>query len=380
MNLGSLLGAMLALVVAMVLACRMARVACSDDDCQTLGTVLLQAMTHKRSSHQPSSVTKKDTIVGTLFDWRGQPMQRSNGESLLAISKSLSKVDAAVEDQRGSNPKLEIKRKMQQSDPEAGLESFPRHVGTEDVTLVTRVRVAPMNMTARRPLQSAAARFRDNLQRARMTGNRTLQAAVVQTRQRSSFANNVTHSSQVQATNRSRAQRTSPRPAPAAEVPDRERESYSIRGPRLPGLLPPINLAGLTSLWHHLRNNGTGLEREAPVSHTSEQVRVLVEAARHKNSWLLIVVAMAILLSIMFVWRCFFISRGSERLPGFDNLENEDYSHEAWVLQSGKRSSGNILIPPLALQPASLPHEKARSSSPVPNRNPDRTEPRSRLF
>lgn len=375
MNLGLLFGAMLALVVAMVLACKMAR-ACTDNNCQTWGTVLL-AMSRSRSSDQHSSLTKKKTVAEALSELRSKPTDSANGESLLAIRKSVSKVHAAVEDQMGSNPKLDIERNMQQSVHEVGPESFPKHVGTEDVSVATRGRHSPRNMTAQRPFQITASQFRRHLQHARRTGNRTLRAALAQTVHRSSFANNATRSLQVQAANRSHAQSIAPRPTPAAEVPELERGPHSSRGPWLPGLLPPINLAGLASLWHLLRrSSGTSLEPELQVSYLDQQIHMAVEAARQHNSWLLIAAAVAIFLSILFAWQCCFRSpRG--RLPGFDidNLENEVCQHEAWVLHqepnSGKRSSGSNFIPTLALPPASRSHEKARSPM---------QEPRSRLF
>lgn len=371
MNLSykGLIGAALALLVAVALACKMAQAVRTDDPCHTPGS---------RSSHQPRSITKKKTVVEALFEFQSQPMQSANGESLLAVSKSLSKVDAAVEDQKGL---------VGNTQGPTGPERFERDNGTEDVTVAKRVGFAPMNVTAPRPLQSAASRVRHSLQRARRKGSGTLQAAVAQTGHGSSFANIVNRSLQVQATNRSHAQRSAPRPPPAAEVPEIERGPHSSRGPRLPGLLPPLNLAGLGSFWLLLRqNNRTGLGRGMPVSHLGGRVRVaVVPSSIHRNSWLLIAVAAAILLSIYFAWRCFSSSQsGSERLPGLDDMEKEDYSHEAWVLQaassSGKRSSGNILAQALAMQSASFPPEHARSTSPVPTRNPDVKEPRSRLF
>jgi len=264
-------------MVAVALTCKIqARVVCIDDACQTLGTSLLSLST--RSSRLPSGVTKKEPIVEAgeaSFELRSQPMQSANGESLLATSNSLSKAHAPVEDQKGLDPKLESEMKTQQSRHGAGAEHLPRHVGTENVTLATRVRFEPRNMTAQSPHQSAATQVHHNLQRARGTENTTLQAAMQQ---------------------------------------------------------------------------------------IDEQVHVVVEVARHTNSWFLIAVVVAILLGIMFAWRCFFSSES--RIPVFDTLDDESYRlHEAWILHKPS-SSG----------------EKARSSNPVPIRKPDLKEPRSRLF
>lgn len=344
MILGALFGAMLAFVAALVLACT-AR-ACTDNNCQTLGTVLLAMSRTRIGSDQHSGLTKKKTVAEALSELRSEPMDSANGESLLAIRKSVSKVHATVEDQMGSNPKLDIEGKTSQIVHDAGPESFPRHVGTEGASVAPRVRHSPGNMTAQRPYQ----------------------ASLAQTLHRSSFANNATRSLQVQATNGSHAQRMAPRHKLAAEVPELQQGPHSSRGPWLPGLLPPINLAGLASLWHHLlrRSSGTSPGREPQASYLERRVYAAVDAARHKDSWMMIAAAVAIFLSILLAWQCCFRSQGG-RLH-FENLENEDNphtQHEAWILHqepsSGKRSSGNILIPPLGLHPGSSSHDKASS-------------------
>jgi len=374
MNLGTLIGAMLALVVAVALACAVA--ACTDDDCQTWGTVLL-SLRRTRSIQHPSSVTRKTTIGEALSELHSEP-RKANGESLLAISKSLSKVNAAVEDQKVSNPKLAVEENSPKSDHK---ERPVRHARTEEVAVASQVR-SPKNTSDQRVLQSAASQ----VQHLGKRRNQTLRAAIARTRHRLSLAKNVTSGLQRQDANRSFAQKTAPRPSsPVAQAPELLQGQYSGRGPWLPGLLPPINLAALASLWHRLRyDNGTAVGREMAVSHIHEGVRI-VEAVRQNRRWLLIALAVAFTVSIVLAWRCLFSSQGGNgRLPGFDNLEHEDYSHEAWVLHpsssSGKRSSGNVFIPPLALQAANLPSEKARSSNPVPGRNPDPKEPRIRLF
>jgi len=317
---------MLALMVTVALACNTARAACTDNDCQTLGMTLLSLSSRTHRRHQPTSASEQEPVLQdseALFELRNQPMQTPSGESLWATNKSLNELQDAMDDEKESDPKLEIERKTQQSRREAGPESFHQNVRTE-----------------------------------------------AQTRHRLSFANITTRGLQVQATNRSRAHKTAPRPPPAAEVPELEQGPSSSRRSWLPSLLPPLNLQGFASRWHLLGlNSGT-------VSHIDEQVRVVVKAARRTNSWLLIALAVAILLSILFLWRCLFSSQSS--FPEVDNFENDDYLHEAWVLQpppnSGKPSTGMVL------HPASFPREKVRSSSPMPSRNPDLREPPSRLF
>mmetsp|Transcript_73610 Transcript_73610/g.145884 ORF Transcript_73610/g.145884 Transcript_73610/m.145884 type:complete len:325 (-) Transcript_73610:64-1038(-) len=324
MNRRTLLEAMLALMVAVGLACALAQTGCTDDNCQTLGTMLL-SLSRTLSSQRPSNVTKRTTKEAVLV-LDGESRHSLSGESLLATNRTLSKVRIVVEAQSGPNPRPDVRH----SDHETGPESFVQHARNEEI-LARHGKLSPIDTTAPRRLQSGTARVHQNVHR-----NTTSQVV---------------------------------------------REPFSSRGPWLQRLLPPLNLAGLASLWNHLRRNN-GLGQEIPVSHIDERDHV-VEAARHlgifaghKNSWLLIVGSVAFLLSIMLAWWCFFSQSGSDRPVGYDRTEY--YEPEAWVMSASSPGKGSSRM---ALQPPNRSTEKANSSSPTSTRSsPSGNEPIRRLY
>lgn len=200
MNRRTLLEAMLALMVAVGLACALAQTGCTDDNCQTLGTMLL-SLSRTLSSQRPSNVTKRTTKEAVLV-LDAESRHSLSGESLLATNRTLSKVRIVVEAQSGPNPRPDVRH----SDHETGPESFVQHARNEEI-LARHGKVSPNDSTAPRRLQSGAARVHQNVQRARQTGNTTSQVV---------------------------------------------REPFSSRGPWLQRLLPPLNLAGLATFKRHL--------------------------------------------------------------------------------------------------------------------------------